>query len=273
MIVLVAMLALVIAVIKWRNQRSLFAATLGVLTFMLVPLYLWGRIPLRTDVTLALLRNWWGAVLAACLAIVVYGGIGLLIDWYVRTSADMRRTRLMFSAVMGAIISGLVYKVLMRYTDPYARLTYGGLAHVLGVGALVALVVAFALTHERPEGCPFFRSRDGGTVFAAILGAAIVIGGLSIVLQQLPGMYTMQQVVTNVIAGGLLGAGLTIPLRAIRSGRLIRAALGALLGSIALASVVPSLVGAPPLQGLLVGAAVGALLPEETCEEETTTGG
>ncbi|MDO8586274.1 MAG: hypothetical protein Q7T82_04480 [Armatimonadota bacterium] len=264
LIVLLMMTALIVAAVRWRNRGPLFAATLGFLTFMLVPLHLWGPIPLKTEVVAALLASWRLAALSAAIAILVYGGIGLLVDWYVRTSADVRWIRLVFSALVGAIASGLVYNVLMRFLAPGARLTYGGLAHVLGVGALVALVVSFATTHERPADCPFFRSRDGGTVLSAILGAAAVVGGLNIVVQQLPGFYPMRQIVTHTLAGGLLGAGLTIPLRAIASGRLVRAALGALIGSIALSAVLlPSRVGAPPLQGLIAGALVGALLPEE----------
>jgi hypothetical protein len=267
LIVLAAMAALIILAVRLRRSKPFFAVTLGVLTAMIVPLYRIGDVPLKARLVFGLLAGWPWLVVTIAVAIVVYGGTALLVHLYVKTSGDIRRTKIIYSIALGAMVSGLVYNVLLRFFARGANLSYGQRADLLGIGALVALTVAFALTHERRPGTPFFESRDGGTVMAAIVGAAVAIGGLSIAIQQLPGPYYMSQLVTNVLIGGLLGAGLTIPLRAVKANRVLGAALGGLIGGLITATLMKSAVGAAPLQGLVIGVTVGALLPPEMEEE------
>lgn len=270
LLVLAAMAVLIVLAARWKDSKPLFALTLGVLTAMIVPLYKIGDMPLKAQLLLGILGSlpWllW-LLVSIILAVIVYGGIALLVYLYVRTSGDIRRTKIGFSILLGGMLSGLVYNVFLRFFATGAHMSYGQRADLLGIGALVALVVAFALTHERMPGTPFFESRDGGTVMAAIIGAAVSIGGLSLAIQQLPGPYSVSQLVANILIGGLLGAGLTIPLRAVKANRILGAFLGALIGGLITATIMRSSVGAAPLQGLVIGATVGALLPPVQDEE------
>ena len=261
LVLLAFMGGLIILANACHSRRIWFGAAVGLAAFTLVPLYAFGDLSLggMRRYALAGLINWPGVALFVALAVIVYGGLGAAVSAYVRTSRDLRRTRIIYSAVLGAIVSAIAYTLVSWVVVPQMVATQKMLVNAAGVGAFVGLVVAFACTHETVAGRPFFRSRDGGTVLAALIGAALAIGGLNILMQRPPGVYGMQPMVLNLLAGGLLGAGLTIPLRAVEAGRAVRTALGAVIGSVVLSA---GFVGGP-LAGLVIGALVGALLPDD----------
>jgi len=241
----------------------LLSAILSFTTFLVVPLYSAGDAPLHARALLAWMRvGWFGVAAFLLLAAIVYGGIGFLVNAYVRISIDTRRVRIGFSMIVGAIISAMAYILVLWLTVPHGAIKLRWLAGAFGVGALTALVAAFAATHERPRGCPFFQSRDGGTVLAALIGAVGCTGGFNILMQQIPGPLGVRGVVVNLLVGGSLGAGLTIPLRAIEPNRLARSFVGAVIGVVALTTAFSGHAGGPSLAGLGAGAAVGALLTD-----------
>lgn len=271
LIILIILTALIALAALWRGRRAWFAALLGAITFLFATLWMTSDVPFPTMFRLVISGAFnWLIVIAFVAGAAVYGAIGLVVHAYTRGSLDTRRVQVFFSALFGAIISGLIYLAFTSLVLPSLQLPYSALATGLATGALVGLVVSFALTSRRPPGCSFFESRDGGTVLAALLGGVVNMGGLNIVMQELPGPSGVKVVVVNLMIGALLGAGLTIPLRAIRAGRLARAVLGAVIACLVLTAMFQSRTGAPILAGLAVGAVVGALLPEEPCEEGET---
>ncbi|MDO8681977.1 MAG: hypothetical protein Q7N50_00650 [Armatimonadota bacterium] len=268
LIILAIIAALIIlAAIHGRDKRML-AVFLAIITFSIVPLFYVGSVPLRALFILVKTGRLPLLIAGYLIAFLVLGGIGLLINAYNRTSGDVRWVKMAFSSILSAILIGFAYMAFAWLILPQASVKYTDLAGVLGVGVLVGLVVSFALTHERPSDCLFFQSRDGGTALAASLGAVASMGGLNIILQQLPGPGGVQVIVVNLVTGALLGAGLTIPLRAIEAGRLVRSVLGAIIGCLILTAIFQSRSGASSLVGLVAGAAVGALLPDERESKE-----
>ena len=246
-----------------RKKRPLFAAILGFTTFLILPVYTTGDAPLHPRALIEWMRvGWFGVAAFFTLAALVYGGIGFLVNAYVGISIDTRRVRIGFSMLLGGIISTMAYVLVIWITVTNAPVNPRWLAGAFGVGALTALVAAFAATHERPRGCSFFQSRDGGTVLAALIGAVACTGGLNILMQRVPGPLGVQGVVVNLLAGGSLGAALTIPLRAIESNRLARSLLGAVIGVIVMTAAFRGPTASSSLAGLGVGAAVGALLTD-----------